>query len=87
MSSALRLYTKLLKPLYATLRRLGYLNVGYIDDSLMVGKTIRECSSGSSAMITLVEQLGVFVNYDKSVLKPALAFLGNIIDSVKRLLP
>lgn len=85
LSSAPRLFTKLLKPVYATLRRLGYLNVGYIDDSLLVGETIQECSSGSSAMITLVEKLGFFVNYEKSVLKPAqkIAFLGNIIDSVK----
>lgn len=61
------------------------MNVGYIDDSLLVGETIQECSSGSSAMITLVEKLGFFVNYEKSVLKPAqkIAFLGNIIDSVK----
>lgn len=71
LSSAPRLFTKLLKPVYATLRRLGYLNVGYIDDSLLVGETIQECSSGSSAMITLVEKLGFFVNYEKSVLKPA----------------
>lgn len=71
--------------MYATLRRLCYLNVGYIDDSLLVGETIQECSSGSSAMITLVEKLGLFGNYEKSVLKPAqkIAFLGNIIDSVK----
>lgn len=75
----------LLKPVYATLRRLGYLNVGYIDDSLLVGETFQGCSSGSSAMITLVEKLGFLVNYEKSVLKPAqkIAFLGNIIDSVK----
>lgn len=85
LSCAPRLYTKLLKPLYATLRRLGYLNVGYTDDSLSVGETIQECSSGSSVMITLVEQLRFFVNYDKSVLKPAqkITFFGNIIDSVQ----
>lgn len=46
-------------------------NVGYIDDSLLVGETIQECSSGSSAMITLVEKIGFFVNYEKSVLKLA----------------
>lgn len=90
LSSAPRLFTKLLKPGYATLRRLGFLNVGYIDDSLLVGETTgypgaQECSSGSNAMITLVEKLGFFVNYEKSILKPdqKIAFLANIIDSVK----
>lgn len=39
LSSAPRLFTKLLKPVYATYLRLGYLNVGYIDDSLLVGET------------------------------------------------
>ena len=33
LSSAPRYFTKLLKPVYGTLRSQGHLNVGYIDDS------------------------------------------------------
>lgn len=35
ISSAPRIFTKLLKPVYSSLRVLGHVNVGYIDDSLL----------------------------------------------------
>ena len=35
LSSALRCFTKLLKPVYSTLRQKGHLNAGYIDDSYL----------------------------------------------------
>lgn len=35
LSCASRLFTKILKPVYATLRKQGHLNVGYIDDSYL----------------------------------------------------
>ena len=37
LSSAPRLFTKLLKPVYATLRSMGHLSSGYIDDSYLQG--------------------------------------------------
>ena len=43
ISCAPRLYTKLLKPVYASLRVLGHSNSGYIDDSLLVADTKPEC--------------------------------------------
>lgn len=33
-----------MKPVYSRLRNLGYLNSGFIDDSLLCDKTIAECS-------------------------------------------
>ena len=37
LSSAPRCFTKLLKPVYSTLRQYGHINVGYIDDSYLQG--------------------------------------------------
>ena len=35
----------ILKPIYATLREKGHLNVGYIEDLYLQGGMIRECQS------------------------------------------
>ena len=43
LSSAPRCFTKLLKPVYSTLRQYGHLNVGYIDDSYLQGSDTKEC--------------------------------------------
>ena len=43
LSCAPRVFTKLLKPVYATLHNLGYLSLGYIDDSYLQGDTSSEC--------------------------------------------
>ncbi|XP_062596107.1 uncharacterized protein LOC134257519 [Saccostrea cucullata] len=83
LASAPRLFTKLLKPVFATLRRLGHVIIGYIDDSLLIGNCIKECLDHVSETLALVESLGFVVNYEKSVLTPStkIIFLGNVIDS------
>ena len=43
LASAPRYFTKLLKPVYSTLRSQGYLNVGYIDDSYLQGDSKTGC--------------------------------------------
>lgn len=43
LSCAPRVFTKLLKPIYATLHNLGYLSLRYIDDSYLKGDTSSEC--------------------------------------------
>lgn len=43
LSCAPRCFTKLLKPVYSTLRQHGHLNVGYIDDSYLQGSDTEEC--------------------------------------------
>ena len=40
---AMRVFTKLLKPVFATLREQGYESVIYVDDSLLQGDTYQEC--------------------------------------------
>ena len=40
LSSAPRIFTKVMKPATATLRNLGHISANYIDDSLLIGDTI-----------------------------------------------
>ena len=44
LASAPRIFTKLLKPVYATLHSMGHLNSGYIDDSYLQDKTFETLS-------------------------------------------
>ena len=84
LASAPRYFTKLLKPVYSTLRSQGYLNVGYIDDSYLQGDSKTDCRSNILTTLTLFESLGFLINHEKSVLQPCqkLAFLGFLLDSV-----
>ena len=84
LSSAPRCFTKLLKPVYSTLRQYGHLNVGYTDDSYLQGSDTKECLLNISDTLTLFTRLGFVINFDKSCLKPAqqITFLGFVLDSV-----
>ena len=77
LSCAPRLFTKILKPVYATFRKKGHLNVGYIDDSYLQGDTAHQCQ-------TNVTRLGFIIHPVKSVLKPVqcLVFLGFVLNSI-----
>ena len=87
LSSALRCFTKILKPVYATLRRAGHDNVGYIDDQYLQGDTKDECLSNVSDTVALLTKLGFLIHADKSVLVPVqmITFLGFILDSIQML--
>lgn len=84
LSSAPRLFTKILKPVYATLRKKGHLNVGYIDDSYLQGDTVHECQTNVTDTCGLFTKLGFTIHPVKSVLRPAqiLVFLGFVLNSV-----
>jgi hypothetical protein len=43
LASAPRIFTKIMKPVFSTLRKKGQANVSYIDDSLVVSRTKAEC--------------------------------------------
>ena len=87
LSSAPRCFTKILKPVYATLRRAGHDNVGYIDDQYLQGDTKDECLSNVSGIVALLTKLGFLIHPDKSVLVPVqmITFLGFILDSIQML--
>ena len=82
--SALRYFTKLLKPVYSTLRSQGYLNVGYINDSYLQGDSNTECRSDILTTLNVIESLGFLINHEKSVLQPCqkLVLFGFLSDSV-----
>lgn len=71
-----------MKPVYAKLRSLGFINVGYIDDSLLC---VDECCKNACETKNLMKNLGFIINKEKSILIPQkqIVFLGNLIDSDK----
>lgn len=71
LSSAPRVFTKLLKPVYSTLRQKGHLNVGYIDDSYLQGRDTKECLLNISDTQSLFTSLGFVINMEKSAVIPA----------------
>lgn len=50
LSSALRIFTKLMKPAYSTLHSKGFENVGYIDDTYLKGNTFQDCDANNQAI-------------------------------------
>nr|CAH7747931.1 unnamed protein product [Callosobruchus chinensis] len=65
------------------LRSQGVMCVGYLDDLLMIGDTLQECNHNVKITVSLLEQLGFIINYEKSslVTKTTQTFLGFIYDS------
>ena len=84
LASAPRVFTKLLKPVYASLRQKGHLNIGYIDDSYLQGDTVEDCQFNINDTTELFTRLGFLIHPEKSVLRPVqcLVFLGFVLDSV-----
>jgi len=85
IGSAPRLFTKIMKVPYSVLRKQGHVNVGYIDDSLLIGDTIQECNANITETVNLFTKLGFIIHEEKSVLIPKkkIIFLGFWIDSEK----
>jgi len=81
-----RKFTKLMKPVFATLRQLGHLSSGCIDDSWLMGPIWYDCAKNVDP-VKVMDNLGFVVHPEKSVLIPTqkLVFLGFIIDSVSML--
>ena len=84
LASAPRIFTKLMKPIYSTLRSMGQIISGYIDDSYLQGDSVAACSSNVKASATLMHSVGFFLHPDKSVLSPAqtVTFLGFVLNSL-----
>ena len=83
LSSAPRIFTKLMKPVYALLHSQGYLNLGYIDDSYLQGDTYEECSQNITATGTMFGKSGFYLHPIKSVVNPTqtLVFLRFLLNS------
>ena len=85
LSSAPRIFTKLLKPVYSTLHNKGHLSSGYIDDSYLQGDTVEECQQNITDTVRLFSRLGFHIHPTKSVFNPfhILTFLGFILNSLE----
>jgi hypothetical protein len=85
LSSAPERYTKLMKPVYAHLRKMGFESVAYLDDTFLKGDTFEDCVVNVIHTVQLFRSLGLTVHPTKSVLIPtqSIVFLGFIINSVE----
>ena len=70
LSCAPRVLTKLLKPVYAMLHNLGYLSLGYIDDSYLQGDTSSECLENVKVTALLFKKVGFHLHPTTSVIIP-----------------
>ena len=85
LACAPRLFTKLLKPVYASLRGQGYQSARFIDDIHLLGADFQSALNNVTATATLIQQLGFHINLVKSVLVPTqiVEFLGFLLNSIR----
>ena len=83
-----RKFTKFLKPVFSNLRSIGHLSVIFIDDSYLQGADFNLCVKNVKDTITLLDQVGLVIHPEKSVLYPTqkLVFLGFLLDSIKMII-
>ena len=70
LSSAPRVFTKLLKPVMALLRKRGIRCIIFLDDLLVMQQTQKALEETSQDILTLPQVLGFQINREKSVLIP-----------------
>ena len=70
LGASRRVFTKILEPVFATLRSKGFSITAYIDDSCLQGSTFKECKENIETTVCLMDSLGLTVHIDKSVLVP-----------------
>ena len=74
-----------MKPPLSHLRLLNHIISGYIDDFYLQGSTYQRCIINIIDSIKLLDELGLVVHPEKSVLIPQqkVTFRGFVIDSIK----
>ena len=84
LSSAPRIFTKLLKPPLAELRKRGFVNSPYIDDIYLQGSNFDKCFQNVLETIKMMDGLGFVTHPDKSQLLPKqeVVFLGFHLNSM-----
>ena len=83
LSSAPHVFTKLLKPVVALLRRQGICCIIFLDDLLIMKQTQKALEKTSQDVLTLIQVLGFWINWEKSALTPTqvIQYLGLQVDS------
>ena len=86
LSTALRVFTKLLRPIVGFLRSHGIRCVIYLDDILIMHQDKATAVEHTATAVSLLKALGFLINYPKSQLEPSqiIDFLGFVVDSLKR---
>ena len=70
VQSSPRVFTKLLKPIYAHLRSKGDISNTCIDDSCLQSDTKEHCIQNIIDTVRLFESLGLTINMEKRLLSP-----------------
>ena len=85
LSSAPRIFPMITKVIFAELRKKGHLITSYIDDSLLVGRTLADCEQNIIETVQLSQRVGFIIHPDKSLLKPSrtITYLGFVMDSAR----
>lgn len=84
LASAPRLFTKILKPIFALLRSEGHVSAYYLDDSWLMGTSYEECKLNVERTTNVLSNAGFIINNSKSVFIPSqcIQFLGFCLNSV-----
>ena len=84
LSPAPRVFTKLTKPLYSHLRKMGHMSSAFIDDSFLMGNSLSDARRNVMTSVTVVRSAGFVVHPEKSVFEPAqiITYLGCILNSI-----
>lgn len=79
-----RLFTKVLKPVFAELRKAGHQSVIYIDDVYLQGDTVDLCNQNVIATSNSLVNCGFVINPEKSVFSASqeIEYLGFVFNSV-----
>jgi len=83
LTSAPRIFTKIMRPVVRALREKGIRCVIYLDDLLIIAETREKTSEHTREARKFLESLGWTINYQKSELTPtrAIVYLGFTINS------
>lgn len=84
LGPAPRMFTKILRPVAAHLRKLGWRLIFYLDDILLLGGSKAEATEAVTVVANLLADLGFVINEAKSIMEPSqkLEYIGLIIDKV-----
>jgi hypothetical protein len=85
LTSSPRIFTKILKPVFATLRsKFGHSCLGYIDDSLNLEDSYTEAERATLHAVELLISLGFMIHPEKSIVTPTqiIEFLGFVLNSI-----
>ena len=85
LSSAPRLFTKLMKPCYAHLRCQGQIVSGYVDDTYLQQQLFNDALNSLNACKSLFSSLGLLIHLEKSLHFPSqiATVLGFVINSLE----